>query len=201
MPFPFHRRGNRCRRRKKFPQHSSGKLVQHPYQCGTLSLLARWDVRENPNGIGAWVRECSGTANSPKLSTGLWWGWAQVQRSQGFVPGRPGLRWLGHPQSFSGCQPREREAQRGFPARNISPADTFMTRTCLQNTGLCTALLSPAQLDITCSPQGCHLESGKPIYFPPQIGLVVLGRCRKPINHQPGLRVSISQEACHPPLP
>lgn len=57
----------------------------------------------------------------------------------------------------------------------------------------------PAQLEITCSPHGCHLESGKPIYFPPQIGLVVLGRCRKPINHQRSLPVSLSQEACHLP--
>lgn len=57
----------------------------------------------------------------------------------------------------------------------------------------------PAQLELTCSPRGCHLESGKPIYFPPQTRLVVLVRCRKPINHQRSLRVSISQEACHLP--
>lgn len=57
----------------------------------------------------------------------------------------------------------------------------------------------PAQLEITCSPRGCHLESGKPIYFPPPIGLVVLVRCRKPINHQRSLRVSLSEEACHLP--
>lgn len=57
----------------------------------------------------------------------------------------------------------------------------------------------PAQLEITCSPRDCHLESGKPIYFPPQMGLVVLVRCRKPINHQRGLGVSIRQEACHLP--
>lgn len=57
----------------------------------------------------------------------------------------------------------------------------------------------PAQLEITCSPRGCHLESGKPIYFPPPIGVVVLVRCRKPINHQRSLRVSLSEEACHLP--
>lgn len=74
-----------------------------------------------------------------------------------------------------------------------------MTWTRLQNTGLCTALLSTAQLDITCSPLGCHLESGKPIYFRLRISLVVLVRCRKPINHQRSLGVSISQEACHLP--
>lgn len=74
-----------------------------------------------------------------------------------------------------------------------------MTWTHLQNTGWCTALLSTAQLDITCSPRGCHLESGKPIYFFLRISLVVLVRCRKPINHQRSLGVSISQEACHLP--
>lgn len=90
--------------------------------------------------------------------------------------------------------------QRGSPTKkNISSADTFMTWTRLQNTGLCTALLSTAQLDITCSPLGCHLESGKPIYFRLRISLVVLVRCRKPINHQRSLGVSISQEACHLP--
>lgn len=88
-------------------------------------------------------------------------------------------------------------AQRGSPTRNTSRADTFMTWARLQNTGWCTALLSTAQLDITCSPRGCHLESGKPIYFLPRIDLVVLVRCRKPINHQRSLGVSISQEACH----
>jgi hypothetical protein len=74
-----------------------------------------------------------------------------------------------------------------------------MTWTHLQDTGWCTALLSTAQLDITCSPRGCHLESGKPIYFRLRISLVVLVRCRKPINHQRSLGVSISQEACHLP--
>lgn len=112
----------------------------------------------------------------------------------------PELRRQGHSQSTQLPATGERvlaTAQRRSPARNISRADTFMTWTRLQNTGRCMALLSTAQLDITCSPRGCHLESGKPIYFHPRIDLVVLVRCRKPINHQRSLGVSISQEACH----
>lgn len=112
----------------------------------------------------------------------------------------PELRGQGHPQPTQLPATGERvlaTAQRGSPTRNISLADTFITETHLQNTGWCTALLFTAQLDITCSPRGCHLESGKPIYFRLRISLVVLVRCRKPINHQRSLGVSISQEACH----
>lgn len=45
----------------------------------------------------------------------------------------------------------------------------------------------------------CHSESGKTIYFPFQINLVILVRCRKQINYIRRLFVSINQEACHFP--
>ena len=45
----------------------------------------------------------------------------------------------------------------------------------------------------------CHLESGRTIYFPFQINLVILVRCRKQINYIRRLSVSINQEACHFP--
>lgn len=45
----------------------------------------------------------------------------------------------------------------------------------------------------------CHSESGRTIYFPFQINLVILVRCRKQINYIRRLSVSINQEACHFP--
>lgn len=45
----------------------------------------------------------------------------------------------------------------------------------------------------------CHSESGRTIYFPFQIKLVILVRCRKQINYIRRLSVSINQEACHFP--